>query len=556
MTSCPPEAAQWSPCIVTTATTRTTDSLDTLREALTAGFWDERYAGSDRVWSGRPNQRLTEQVADLAPGTALDVACGEGGDAIWLAKQGWKVTAVDVSQVALARVADHAEDEGVSERLRLGFYDALEDPRPAGRHTFDLVTVRLPARPRRGLRRDLPGHRGGRRTRRPAARHRPPPARRRQRRAPRPRTRPALRAGPGAGGARRRGARLRLGGRGRRHPRARAADGRRPAGGARHGGAAAASYDLRGQRGLREPSAHAGRSTGMRPLDWGPDRRNPRGGDMQSNNPVFRRSEEFNRSGAGAYQQFGQPQYSGQPGYPAPQAPVQQGRMTIDSVVQSTAITLGITIIAAAATWFLTPDVDSTEAVSTLSAFLIIGSGAAFILSLVNSFKRVISPALVMVFAPAEGVALGALSKFYDAAFGANADMGGIVVQAVVGTFAAFGGTLAAYKFFDIKVGQKFRTFVIAAMFGMVALSLMEVVLGLFGNQMGLFGFGPLGLVFAIGGLVLGVFMLILDFDFVEQGIANGLPERESWRASFGLLVSLVWIYTNLLRILAILQQD
>ncbi|TWG91195.1 putative YccA/Bax inhibitor family protein [Nocardioides sp. J9] len=294
---------------------------------------------------------------------------------------------------------------------------------------------------------------------------------------------------------------------------------------------------------------------------------------MQSNNPVFRRSEEFNRSGAGAYQGFGQPQYNqyGQPGQPQPYggygepgqptptpAPTRgTGRMTIDSVVQTTAITLGITILAAAVTWFLTPDIDSTEAIATLSTFMIIGAGAAFILSLVNSFKRVVSPALVMAFAVAEGVALGALSKFYDAAFGADSgSYGGIVVQAVIGTFAAFAGTLAAYKFFDIQVGNKFRTFVIAAMFGMVALSLMEVVLGLFGSQLGLFGFGGLGLVFAIGGLVLGVFMLILDFDFIEQGVRNGIPERESWRASFALLVSLVWIYTNLLRILAILQQD
>lgn len=116
-------------------------TLEALRNALTAGFWDERYAGSDRVWSGRPNQRLVEQVADLAHGTALDVACGEGGDAIWLAEQGWRVTAVDVSQVALAKVATHAEERGVADRLRIGFYDALVDPRPAGRHTFDLVTV-------------------------------------------------------------------------------------------------------------------------------------------------------------------------------------------------------------------------------------------------------------------------------------------------------------------------------------------------------------------------------------------------------------------------------
>ncbi|MBM7515807.1 Bax inhibitor-1/YccA family protein [Nocardioides nitrophenolicus] len=281
---------------------------------------------------------------------------------------------------------------------------------------------------------------------------------------------------------------------------------------------------------------------------------------MQSNNPVFRRSEEFNRSGAAAYQGFGEPQQYGgyaQPGYPAPEAPARQGRMTIDSVVQSTAITLGITILAAAATWFLTPDLDNADAVGTLSGIMIVGAGAAFILSLVNSFKRVISPALVIAFALAEGVALGGISKLYDAVYGADSSgMGGIVVQAVIGTFAAFGGTLAAYKFFDIKVGQKFRTFVIAAMFGMVALSLMELVLGLFGGGVGIFENGTLGLLFAVAGLVLGVFMLILDFDFVEQGIANGLPERESWRASFGLLVSLVWIYTNLLRILAILQQD
>ena len=116
-------------------------SPQALREALSAAYWDERYGGAGRVWSGRPNQRLVEQVADLTPGTALDVACGEGGDAVWLARQGWEVTAVDVSEVALAKVAAHAEEEGVGDRIRIGFYDALADPRPAGRRTFDLVTV-------------------------------------------------------------------------------------------------------------------------------------------------------------------------------------------------------------------------------------------------------------------------------------------------------------------------------------------------------------------------------------------------------------------------------
>ena len=180
---------------------------------------------------------------------------------------------------------------------------------------------------------------------------------------------------------------------------------------------------------------------------------------------------------------------------------------------------------------------------------LMVGSFGAFGLSLVNSFKRVISPALVLLFCAFEGVALGALSKVFDAQFG-----DGIVTQAVIGTFAAFAGTLAAYKFFDIQVGQKFRTWVVAAMFGFVAISLLDFVLSLFNHSFGFNGFGPMGFVSSLIGLGLGVLMLILDFDFVERGIAAGLPERESWRAAFGLTVTIIWIYIEMLRILAILR--
>ena len=161
-----------------------------------------------------------------------------------------------------------------------------------------------------------------------------------------------------------------------------------------------------------------------------------------------------------------------------------------------------------------------------------------------------ISPALVMLFAIAEGVALGAVSMLFEAQYP------GIVTSAVLGTFAAFIGTLAVYKFLDIKVGDKFRRGVIAAMFGMVGLGLLSLVLSFFGINTGIYGNGALGFIFALAGLVLGVFMLILDFDFVENGVAAGLPERESWRAAFGLTGSRVWIYTNLLRILAILRGD
>jgi len=283
---------------------------------------------------------------------------------------------------------------------------------------------------------------------------------------------------------------------------------------------------------------------------------------MKSNNPVFARSEEFNRTSSNAY---GNQTYPGggssYPGYgdagtdpstwgTGTPGQVDERRMTVDSVVQKTAISVALVFIAAFATWAYLGDVSTDADLGQVYLLAMLGSGGAFLLSLANSFKRVISPALVMLFAVAEGVALGAVSMMFEAQYP------GIVTSAVLGTFAAFIGTLAVYKFLDIKVGDKFRRGVIAAMFGMVGLGLLSLVLSFFGINTGIYGNGGIGFIFALAGLVLGVFMLILDFDFVENGVAAGLPERESWRAAFGLTVSLVWIYTNLLRILAIIRGD
>ena len=283
---------------------------------------------------------------------------------------------------------------------------------------------------------------------------------------------------------------------------------------------------------------------------------------MKSNNPVFARSEEFNRTSSNAY---GNQTYPGggasYPGYgdagtdpstwgTGTPGQVDERRMTVDSVVQKTAISVALVFIAAFATWAYLGDVSTDADLGQVYLLAMLGSGGAFLLSLANSFKRVISPALVMLFAVAEGVALGAVSMMFEAQYP------GIVTSAVLGTFAAFIGTLAVYKFLDIKVGNKFRRGVIAAMFGMVGLGLLSLVLSFFGINTGIYGNGGIGFIFALAGLVLGVFMLILDFDFVENGVAAGLPERESWRAAFGLTVSLVWIYTNLLRILAIIRGD
>jgi uncharacterized YccA/Bax inhibitor family protein len=279
---------------------------------------------------------------------------------------------------------------------------------------------------------------------------------------------------------------------------------------------------------------------------------------MQSSNPVFRRAEGFNgRSRAYPASGMSYPAY-GQVGtrdpYSTGGAPTRtdQGPMTIDSVVQKTGLTLGLTVLVAAATWVLTPAIDPlTGAAGPLYALAMLGAFAGFALSMVNSFKRVVSPGLVLAYAAMEGLFIGAFSKVLEASFG-----GGIVLGAVLGTVAAVAGTLSAYKFFNIRVTATFRKWVVAAMFGFVALSLLDLVLSVFDSSFGFNGFGPMGLLSSVVGLGLGVLMLILDFDFVERGIEAGLPERESWRAAFGLTVTIIWIYVELLRILAILRGD
>jgi 2-polyprenyl-3-methyl-5-hydroxy-6-metoxy-1,4-benzoquinol methylase len=127
-----------------------TDSTDST-ELFTQEFWDARYSTADAIWSGNPNVQLVEHVAELAPGTALDVGCGEGADAIWLAERGWQVTGIDVSSVALARAAAQAARAGVADRTSWEQADlASWDPTP---RQFDLVSAQFIQLPRDWLQR-------------------------------------------------------------------------------------------------------------------------------------------------------------------------------------------------------------------------------------------------------------------------------------------------------------------------------------------------------------------------------------------------------------------
>ncbi len=109
------------------------------QDVFSEGFWDERYGSEDRIWSGQPNAQLVQRVTSLRPGHALEVGAGEGADAIWLARQGWQVTAFDVSQVALDKAAAHAVQADVADHvrwLRVDLSTWIGEP-----DTYDLVTA-------------------------------------------------------------------------------------------------------------------------------------------------------------------------------------------------------------------------------------------------------------------------------------------------------------------------------------------------------------------------------------------------------------------------------
>jgi uncharacterized YccA/Bax inhibitor family protein len=224
-------------------------------------------------------------------------------------------------------------------------------------------------------------------------------------------------------------------------------------------------------------------------------------------------------------------------------APAGSRPMTLDDVIVKTSITLGVVVAAAAAAWVLVPN-------NLVTPVFLAGMLLAFALSMVLSFSRRINPALVMVFAAAEGVFLGIGSKFIAAYVGDS----GIIVQAILATMVTAGLTLASYKYFAIKVTPKFTKMVIIGTMGFAGVILINFIASMFGYNSGIGGFGPMGLLFAAIGAGLAVFNLILDFDMVEQGVRAGAPQNEAWRAAFGLTVTLVWLYWNLLRILAILR--
>lgn len=285
-------------------------------------------------------------------------------------------------------------------------------------------------------------------------------------------------------------------------------------------------------------------------------------------NPVFSNSDVFGeprRTGArrgGTATAPQQPQY-GQVAYGAGTAGAQAAdaaslenmygapsattadtkRLTYDDVIIKTGGLLALLVVVAAATWNFAPGLWP------------VGMIAGLVLGLVNAFKKQPSPALIVAYTVAEGVFLGGISlAFASIAVGdSQTALSTIVLQAIVATMATFAAALFLFKSGKVRVTPKFTRWLIVAMVGYLAFSLLNVVLTWTGVMEG-WGLrsGPIGIIVGLVAVGLAAMSLIVDFDAIKRGVEQGVPAKFAWSAAFGLIVTLVWLYLEILRIIAI----
>ncbi|GAA0355975.1 Bax inhibitor-1/YccA family protein [Actinoallomurus spadix] len=255
---------------------------------------------------------------------------------------------------------------------------------------------------------------------------------------------------------------------------------------------------------------------------------------MESRNPVLSRRGAFGQQSSGyapsVYQLEAMYNTSS---YAPPRS------MTIDDVVVRSLLTLGTLAVAGAAAWILVPD-------RLANAVALAGVVVGLICWAILTFGRRVNPALVLGYAAAYGVTVGVVSHAY------NSFYNGVVLQAVVGTALAFGATLTVYALRIVRVTPKFVRFVVAAGFALLGLMLLNLLVSLFHvGGIGLRENGPLGIAFSVVAILVGCFYLLLDFRSIEDGVRSGAPRKAAWLAAFGLTVSLLWIYLELLRFLS-----
>ena len=223
---------------------------------------------------------------------------------------------------------------------------------------------------------------------------------------------------------------------------------------------------------------------------------------------------------------------------------VDTDRMTYEDTIVKIVISFVILLVGAAVGWFVP--------VLALPAAIV-----GFVLSLVNIFKKKPSPALVLSYAAVEGIFVGGISSVFEGLFP------GIAVQAVIGTFVVVGVTLALFASGKIRASKKATKVFMIAMIGYAVFSVINVIgiaTGMNSDPYGMSGsvrpFGiPLGVLIGVVVIIMAAYSLVLDFDSIQVGVKRGAPRIYGWTAAFGIMVTVVWLYLEILRLLAILRR-
>lgn len=257
---------------------------------------------------------------------------------------------------------------------------------------------------------------------------------------------------------------------------------------------------------------------------------------MPSSNPAFRDIDKALAAQPAPSADYLQQMYE-QPAYAGPRTPARL--LTLDDVVAKTATVLGVAIVAGGLTAYF-------QAYALMIPALIVG----LVLAMVVIFKRSTNPALILSYAAAEGVLLGGLSGWFNQIYP------GIALQAIVGTLGVFVGMMFVYKTGAIRVTPKFTRMLLGAMVGVLVLMVFNLLASwLFGFDTGLRSGGALAIVFSVVCIGIAALSFLLDFDQIDKAMKIGAPAKYAWYFAFGLMVTLVWLYLEILRLLSYLRE-
>jgi uncharacterized YccA/Bax inhibitor family protein len=218
-------------------------------------------------------------------------------------------------------------------------------------------------------------------------------------------------------------------------------------------------------------------------------------------------------------------------------SPADTGRMTYEDTAVKTVVLFAVLLVTSAVGWFV-------------PGLAIVGALAGFVLGLVNTFKREPSVPLIVLYAAAEGLFVGGISRIFDERWN------GIVAQAGLATLITVGITLALFASGRIRASAKATKIFLIAMVSYVVFQLVNVVLQVTGVAGGTFGLqsGWLGVIIGVAVVIMAAYSLVLDFDQIQQGVRRGIPARYGWTGAFGIMVTVVWLYIEFLRLIAILR--